>query len=55
MLGSRRWCALINDPREETGVVIGGDESHVFQNLRDQVVTVLELSTQDVQCFIEYP
>ena len=41
MYGSYRWCTIINDPREEAGVEIGGGETHVFQNICDQVVPVM--------------
>ena len=39
--------------KKEMGVVLGGDETHVFQNIFDRVVPVLRRSPQAVQCFIE--
>ena len=53
MPGGIRGCAVVDDPIEEAGVVIGGGETHVYQDLRDEVLLVLGRSTQAVQCFIK--
>ena len=49
----RSWCAVVDDTGEEAGVVLGEGKTHIFQNIRDKVVLVLERSPQSVQCFIE--
>ena len=41
MAGSCGWCTIVDDPREEAEVVLGGGETHVLHNIRDQIVPVL--------------
>ena len=55
MSGGRRGCDVVDDPREEAGVVLGGGETHVFQDIHDEFVTVLGQSPQAVQYFVKEP
>ena len=45
--------SVVDDPLEETGVVLGRGETHVSKDLRDQVVSVMGRSPQAVQCFVK--
>ena len=50
-----RWCTIVNDTIEEAGVVLGGGEIHVCQNLSDYILPVLVWSPQAVQGFVDNP
>ena len=41
MAGSCGWCTIVNDPREEAGVVLGGVKTYALKNICDQIVPVL--------------
>ena len=51
--GSLKWCAVINDPREEAGVVLGGGKTYIFHHLSYHIAPVLGRSPHAVRCFIE--
>ena len=55
MSSSCRWCAVVESSIEEAGVMLGGGDTQVFQNLCDQVVPVPGRSQQAIQCFIDQP
>ena len=55
MSGSCRWCTVVDDIIEEAGVAIVGGETHVIQNLCDQVVPVLRRLPQAIYRFVEDP
>ena len=48
MSGNYGWFIVVNDPREEVGVLLGGGDTHVFRNIRDQIVPVLRRSPQAI-------
>ena len=49
------WCTVIYNTQEEAGVVIRVSDTHLFQNLCDQIKTVLRHSPQAVERFVEDP
>ena len=48
MSGSCRWCTISGDTVEEAGVMLGGDDTHVYHNLSDYILPVLRQSPQVV-------
>ena len=55
MSGNCGWFTIINNPREEAGVMVGVGDIHIFHHIRDDIVTVLRWSLQAVKSFVEEP
>ena len=53
MSGSCIWCIIVFVLRDKTGVVLGGGETHVFQNICDKIVLALRGSPQALYIVFE--